>query len=169
MLFLTLMNKLLKNKPVVIAIGVVLVVLVLLIGLFLFFNKSASNKSNQDQSAYPTQVPIPSISAESIGLTLKLGIPGQTVIATVANTQGISAIDYEFSYTAKGNIPRGVFGQFELTKKPVTKEIKLGTCSDKCHYDEDVTNIKIVLKVTKEDGKVYQSEASLAPSAEPTP
>ncbi|HYM65342.1 MAG TPA: hypothetical protein VES68_02565, partial [Candidatus Sulfotelmatobacter sp.] len=106
--------------------------------------------------------PVPTITAESIGLTLKAGAGGKTVIASVSNIEGITAIDYELSYTSKGNIPRGAIGQFDLTKKPVSKEITLGTCSDVCHYDQDVTNIKIVLKVTKDDGKVYQAESKLS-------
>jgi len=109
----------------------------------------------------PTQIPVPTITAESIGLTLKAGFGGKTVIVTLSNTEGISSIDYELSYLSKGDIPRGALGQLDLTKKPVKKEITLGTCSDTCHYDEDVSNIKIVLKITKDDGKVYQSEKTL--------
>lgn len=162
MLFLTLMNKLLKNKNAVIAIGVAVIALVLL-GAFLFlFNKPSTQNQNQDTSVLPTQIPIPTITAESIGLTLKIGVPGKTVIAAVVNTTGITALEYELSYTSKGNIPRGAIGQFDLTKKTVSKEITLGTCSDVCHYDQDATNIKIILKITKDDGKVYQSESSLS-------
>ena len=77
------MNKLLNNKAIVVA-GVVLVILVIVIGLVIVFNKPSSNQANQGASAYPTQVPIPSVSADSIGLALKVSIPGQKVIATVS-------------------------------------------------------------------------------------
>lgn len=156
------MNKeLLKNRKVVIAAGIV-VLLVLFLGFLFLSNKSSNNQNNQDTSALPTQIPVPTITADSLGLTLKAGVGGKTVIVTLANVTGITAVEYELSYTSKGDIPRGAIGQLDLTKKPVSKEITLGTCSDKCHYDEEVSNIKIVLKITKDDGKVYQAEQSLA-------
>lgn len=156
------MNKdLLKNRNVLIVGTVALVLIILVVG-FLVFNKFSQTQNTQGVNSIPTQIPIPTITADSIGLTLKAGVSGKTVIASVTNTNGISAIDYELSYTSQGNIPRGAIGQFDLTKKPVSKEITLGTCSDVCHYDQGVSNIKIVLKVTKTDGKVYQAQASLA-------
>ena len=156
------MNNLLKNKVVLIAGGAI-ILLVLVGGLFLLSSKNkASNQDAQNSNILPTQVLIPTITADSIGLTLKAGASGKTVIVAVSQTSGISGIDYELSYISKGNIPRGAIGQFDLTKKPVSKEITLGTCSDVCHYDQEVTNIKIVLKVTKEDGKVYQAEKTLS-------
>lgn len=158
------MNKeLLKNKKVIIAGGIV-VLLLLFLG-FVFLNGRTSNQ-NQNANATPTEIPIPTITAESIGLTLKMGLGGKTVIAAIANPQGITAIEYELSYISKGDIPRGAIGQFDLTKKPVKKEITLGTCSDTCHYDEEVSNIKIVLKITKENGSIYQSEKTLDPVVE---
>src|SRR3990172_5988988 len=152
-------KNLLKNRKVIIAVGIVLLALIL--GIFLFLSRNFSNQDNQNTSVLPTQIPVPTITAESIGLTLKAGFGGKTVIVTLSNTEGISSIDYELSYLSKGDIPRGALGQLDLTKKPVKKEITLGTCSDTCHYDEDVSNIKIVLKITKDDGKVYQSEKTL--------
>jgi len=166
MLVLTKMNKLLKNKIVLIVLGIIVLVLVLG-GIFLFvFQKSSAQSQNQDAiNVIPTQIPIPSITADSLGLTLTVGVPGQTVIASITNTQGVQSIEYEFSYIAKGNITRGTFGKIDVTKTPAKSEITLGTCSDVCHYDQDVTNIKIVLKITKTDGKVYQSQAILASAA----
>jgi len=152
-------KNLLKNRKVIIAVGIVLLALIL--GIFLFLSRNFSNQDNQNTSVLPTQIPVPTIIADSIGLTLKAGFGGKTVIVTLSNTEGISSIDYELSYLSKGDIPRGALGQLDLTKKPVKKEITLGTCSDTCHYDEDVSNIKIVLKITKDDGKVYQSEKTL--------
>lgn len=163
------MNKLLKNKTLLIASGVALIVIAVLLGVFLFLSKSTGNQVDQSVTAYPTQVPIPSIAADALGLTLKDGTPGQTVIATITKTEGISSVEYEMDYVAKNptlnstdRIPRQVIGSFDVTKMPFTKEIKLGTCSDVCHYDQDITDVKIVLKITKADGKIYQSEAKLS-------
>ncbi|MEK7160262.1 MAG: hypothetical protein AAB702_02170 [Patescibacteria group bacterium] len=159
------MKELLNNKKLVSAGGVVILVVVFL-GFFLLMNKSSNNQNNQDTVALPTQIPVPTITADSLGLTLKTGVEGKTVIVALANAVGISAIEYELSYTSKGDIPRGAIGQLDLTKKPVKKEITLGTCSDTCHYDEDVSNIKILLKITKTDGKVYQAEQVLTSVSE---
>ncbi len=155
------MNKeLLKNRKVIVAVGII-VLLLLFLGFFLLSGKSSNQSKNQNANALPTQIPIPTITADSIGLSLKMGAAGKTVIVALTNKEGITAIEYELSYTSKGDIPRGAIGQLDLTKKTVLKEITLGTCSDTCHYDEGVSNIKIVLKITKDDGNVYQSEKTL--------
>ena len=156
------MKDLFRNKNVRIAVVVAVIVLILLGGFLFLSNRPSTQNQNQDANALPTQIPVPTITADSIGLTLKTGVPGKTVVATIANTAGITAVEYELSYTATGNIPRGAIGQFNLTKNPVSAEITLGTCSDVCHYDQGVSNIKIVLKITKADGKIYQSQATLA-------
>lgn len=154
------MNKeLLKNKKVVIASGVVVLIL-LFLGLFFLSGRNA-NTGNENANLMPTEIPIPTITAEELGLTLEPGPLGRTVIVSIANKEGIKAIEYELSYTSEGDIPRGAIGELDLTKSRVTKEITLGTCSDTCHYDKGVTNVKIVLKITKEDGNVYQAEKTL--------
>lgn len=154
------MNKdLLKNRKFQVAAGVVILILV---GGFLFFKNLTTNTQQAvNNNVLPTEVPIPTITADQLGLTLEVGSAKKTVIVTVTNTNGISAIDYELSYLAKGDIPRGAIGSLDLKKKPVSKEITLGTCSDVCHYDTDVKNIKVILKVTKDDGSVYQATATL--------
>ena len=148
----------LKNKFVLLGGGILLIV-VLFGGLIFFRGSQGQNGANSD--VFPTEIPIPTIIPEELGLSLTEGKPGKTVILTVKNTEGISAIEYELSYSAKDDIPRGAIGSLDLKKKPATKEITLGTCSDVCHYDEDVSNVKIVLKITKDDGSVYSSTASL--------
>jgi hypothetical protein len=160
------MNKFLKNKNAVIFAGVGVLVVVLLIVAALVFNKP-SNQANQNANVYPTQAVIPTIKPEEIGLVLKWGVEGKTVITSVSKTEGISSIEYELSYKSKGDIPRGAFGKFDLKQTTPKNEIDLGTCSSGvCKYDVGITDVKIVLKITKNDGKVYQSQASLAPTAE---
>jgi hypothetical protein len=159
------MNKLIKNKFVLIGGAAIVVIVLIIVSGFLLLSKKSPASSGNTQ-ANPQQVAIQTLSADSIGLTLVEGVPGKTVIATVAKIDGIKAIDYEFSYVAKGNITRGVFGKIDVTKQPAKSEIDLGTCSSgTCKYDQDVTDIKIVLKITKDDGKVYQSQATLTSPA----
>lgn len=145
-----------KNNKLLLIGGIIAIVL-LVGGLVLFTNKSTPEETT------PTVVEesIPSISAEDIGLSLTPGKDKQRVIMTVAKTDGIESLDYELSYTAQGDLPRGAIGRIDVKgKKSITQEIYLGTCSDVCHPDSEVTNIKIIVKVTKTDGKVYQAEAS---------
>lgn len=149
----------------VLAAGAVVILLVIVGGVFLLNSrKSAQVANNQDANVLPTSIPVPTITADSIGLTLKPGLGGKTVIATVANPAGITNIEFTLTYTALVNnedVLRGATGQIDPTKKPASKEITLGTCSDVCHYDSGVKAVKLILKITKDNGKVYQSEASL--------
>lgn len=154
------MNKdLLKNKKFLV-VAVALVLLVLVVGFVMFKNSSSSNVQ-VNGNILPSEAPVPTISASELGLILEAGPAGKSVILTVAKTDGISAIEYELSYISKGDIPRGAIGQMDLKKTPAVKDITLGTCSDVCHYDTEVKDIKILLKITKTDGSVFQSEATL--------
>lgn len=148
-----------KNQKVIIGIGIVLLVLVG--GYFLFF----SNKAKETAVTQP-EVPeetILTLSPEEIGLTLTAIENNRKVLMKIANTSGVVSLEYELSYTSKGDIPRGILGTIDIKSKnkPIEHTIVLGTCSDVCHYDEDVSNIKVILKVTKSDNKVYQSEKTL--------
>lgn len=147
---------LVKNNKLLLIGGVVLIVL-LVGGLVLFSNKSATSST----APTATQESVPTISADSIGLTLKPGSDSHRVVMDVSKTSDIQALDYELSYIAKGNIPRGALGHIDVKSgQKVHQEMYLGTCSDVCHPDSGVTGIKIIVKVTKTDGKIYQSEAS---------
>lgn len=149
-----------KNKNLII-IGVVVLLIIVGGGYFLFSPKESAKPLAIEPAV--VEETVETISPEELGLTLTAGARNRTVILEITNLDGISALDYELSYTAKGDLPRGVVGNIEITstEKTIRKEITLGTCSDVCHYDEDVSDIKLILKVTKADGKVYHSEETL--------
>ena len=131
------------------------ILIVLLGGYFLFF----ANKSSNETTPTIAEQNIPNISADSMGLSLKPGSDGHRVIMTVTKTDDIDSLDYELSYTSKGDIPRGVLGHVDVKKgQKATADIYLGTCSNVCHPDSDVKNIKLVVKVNKTGGKVFQAE-----------
>lgn len=154
------MNKdLLKNRQFQIVVGIA--VLILVFGFLMFKNITSNTQQSVNNNVLPTEVPIPTITADQLGLMLEAGPAKKTIIVTVTNTDGISEIAYELSYISKGDIPRGAIGQMDLTRTPSVKEVTLGTCSDTCHYDTEVSDIKIILKITKDDGSVFQSEATL--------
>ena len=148
-----------KNKNLVIFLIIGLVVLV---GGFLVLsgNKKAA-PVQVDQTAVEERITI--IKPEDIGLSLTASADGKKVIIEVANTKGFVGLDYELSYTSKGDITRGAIGKIDIKQpgKSVGLEIPLGTCSDVCHYDEDVSDIKLILKVSKTDGTVSQVSKSL--------
>lgn len=139
-----------------------LVGLIILIGIgaFVFFNKSSAPAP---VAQTPSEETVLTIKPEEIGLSLAASADSKKVILQVSNTAGISGLDYELSYTSKGDIPRGVIGHIDVKQagKKVIQEITLGTCSDVCHYDQDVSNIKLILKVTKTDGTTSQAQQIL--------
>lgn len=149
----------LKNKKLLIPL-IVVVLLVLTGGVYLF---NARRGSSAPTDIQPTIEVIPTIIPSELGLSLKVSADGKRVIMTITNTKDLTGVDYELSYTAKGGIPRGAIGHIDIEEpgKAVSQEIVLGTCSDVCHYDEGVTSVKLVVKVTKTDGKVYQAEEKL--------
>jgi hypothetical protein len=147
-----------KNKNSIIVLFAVLILIAGIV-LFLVINKKTAQVAVEQT---PSEDKVTEIKPEDIGLTLTASADNHKLILGVAKTAGITKLDYELDYTKKGDIPIGVFGHPQISSgQAVRQEIVLGTCSDVCHYDEDVTNIKLTLKVTKTDGTVDQVEKAL--------
>lgn len=149
-----------KNKNLITLIIIGLVVLVGGGVLILSFGKKAAPVP---VAQAPAEEVVSTMKPEEIGLSLTVSSDNKKVILEVANTKDITGLDYELSYTSKGNIPRGVIGHIDIKQagKKVLQEVTFGTCSDVCHYDQDVANIKLILKVAKTDGSTSQVEKSL--------
>ena len=147
-----------NNKKLIIALVVGLIALV-----GGFFVLSNNKKTEPVVPQTPQEEQVSMIKPEDIGLTLTASADSRKVILEVKNTEGLSGLDYELSYTSKGDMPRGVIGHIDIKVegKPVKQEIILGTCSDVCHYDENVSDIKLILKVAKTDGTTSQASKSL--------
>ena len=147
-----------NSRNILITVGIV--VLLLIIGGVIVLTTKKTVKTTP--VATQQEQAIPTIAASDIGLSLTMSSDGKKVIMQISKTTGLASVDYELSYTSKGDIPRGAIGHvYVKTGQSINQEITLGTCSDVCHYDQDVANIKLVLKVTKLDGNVYQVEQSL--------
>jgi hypothetical protein len=154
------MSNLLKNnRNLVISLVVGLIVLVVAGSLMLLTGK----KSEPIVEEVFQEEQISMMKPEDIGLSLRATSGNRKLILEIENTEGISGVDYELSYISKGDIPRGVIGYIDIKmdSEPVTQEITLGTCSDVCHYDEDISDIKLILKVAKVDGSTAQIEEFL--------
>lgn len=146
-----------KNNRNLIIIAAIVIVVLLIGGIFVL----ASKKSAKPAVPAAQSEEILTLSPLDIGLSLTMGNDSRRVIMEITKTEGVTSLEYQLSYTSKGDIPRGVIGTAEAKGNTIKKEIILGTCSDVCHYDQDVSDIKIILKLTKTDGKVYQVEKSL--------
>lgn len=147
-----------KNKNLVIfsAIGVI----VLIVAGYLFLSKK---KAPAPVAQAPSEEVVLTMKPEEVGLSLTASADNKKLILEVAKTESILGLDYELSYVSKGDIPRGIIGHIDIkiAGKPVKQEIILGTCSDVCHYDEKVADIRLILKVAKTDGTTSQVEKSL--------
>ena len=140
---------------------ILIIGLIVLVGGFLVL--SGNKKAEPDVAQAPLEEQITVIKPEDIGLVLTASSDNRKVIFEVKNTEGLASLDYELSYISKGDIPRGAIGHIDIKEegKSVRQEIPLGTCSDVCHFDEDVSDINLILKVSKTDGTTSQVEQSL--------
>lgn len=150
-----------NNNKKLIMFGIIGLVVLIGAGVLVL----SSNKKPPEPVALEPEAPVEeavnTLSPEGIGLVLTSTLNNKKVIMEIINVADISSLDYELSYKAKGNIPRGAIGHVDVKGKPVKQEIVLGTCSDVCHYDQEVSDIKLILKVVKTDNKVYSVEKSL--------
>lgn len=164
-----------KDKKVLIAAGIVVLLLILGGAYFLISSKLSHQQNGQQTNVEPTQVPILALSPSDIGLTLTISPNMQYATMEITKTSDISSLEYQFIYYALANGPgsqpgqkveRGTYGQATV-KTPgqtVTQKMLFGTCSDVCHYDTGISDISMVVKVTKTDGKVYQVELTPTPT-----
>lgn len=154
-----------KNKTL---IGIIAFVVLLLVGggmYFLSSNTSSQTAIEEDEVAAIEEEEILTLSPEEIGLELSARSDKRAVKFVINNPKDITSVEYEVSYFAKGDIPRGAIGRADSKAGEdtiETKYIDLGSCSSgRCKYDEGVTEVKFTLKITKTDDKVYQVEKSL--------
>lgn len=148
------------NQKTYIIIGAVVLALLAVAGGFFFYTKSASQPVAAPQAQEEQQVL--TLKPEDIGLTLSPiasgKFAGNGVDMSITKLSDISSIDYELSYNSKGDIPRGAIGHIDVKagQSNVDQQLPYGTCSDVCHFDSEVSAVKITLKITKQDGKIYQ-------------
>ncbi len=166
-----------SKKILAIIIAVVILLSVAGGGYYLFAKKAASTDNSQDMIGTPEQV-FPKISKDEIGLSMSATPDKKKVKFAIAKTNGIKSIDYELTYEADaskdgsdegedttGRIQRGVTGTAKslTTGTPYESQyLDLGSCSKNvCRYDTGVKSVSLVLKITKNDGKIYQANDSI--------
>lgn len=151
------MKDILKDKKILGGILVVALVVLIAGGVFVLSSKKDPNSTQQASQ----EEQVLTLKPEDIGLELSLSDDSKKVTMEVTKVDGITSLEYQLLYNSKGDVPRGVIGTIDIKGDKIKKEIVLGTCSDVCHYDEEISNIKIIVKVIKSDGKTYQVEKSL--------
>lgn len=160
----------LKNKQLFMGVVVVVVLILLGGGYFIFSTNRSNTKSSAPQSSSQDES-VSMLKPEDIGLQVISRDDKKAVKFVITKADNITGVDYEITYVAKGNVPRGAIGHIDVTSGisqispniPDTQGyIVLGTSSSGHYkYDEGVTSVKFVLKITKSDNKLYQVEKTL--------
>lgn len=143
---------------------IIIVAVVILLGGGGFYLASRNTQKGPTPTPTPDSQQVLTLQPSDIGLILA-GIDtgkfaGHGISINILKIADIASIDYQLSYTAKGNIPRGAIGHVDI-KPSDTKfmqQLPFGTCSDVCHFDSDVSDVKVTMKITKNDGKIYSVE-----------
>jgi hypothetical protein len=153
-------NQYLKNKNIIIA----LIITLLLFGGVLIRIKTSQQKKVKEETKKQEVLPeaeiIPTIdSSVAVNLTSK---DKKEAILTIKNLpKGTLTIEYELSYLASGNLPKGVVGTIAVEGKDmVERKITLGTCSSgTCVYDTGIKSIKVNLRFEGEyGGRLFEKE-----------
>lgn len=155
------LNKSDKNQKLVI-MGIVLLVFVLGGGFFLSQRSSKLKTSDSEESILPTTQVFPTVDA-SVVVNLAADRLKREVTLTINGVPtGTKTIDYELSYIAEGNLPKGVIGTIEVfNKRNIEKDgITLGTCSSgACVYDKGVESVNVYLKFNGDYGaKIFEGK-----------
>ena len=166
------MNFLKKNKVLVIVVS-----LLLLAGaVTAFLLGNVTNSSSTDESGIVSDKPVKVIQADEIGLVLSARSDKKAIILSVTKLDGVESVEYEVTYDAdvaadssgdsgSGITQRGVVGSPILVNgaSSIKRTIELGTCSKNvCKYDNIVSDIKFVIKVTYSNGDIGSVEESIS-------
>ena len=163
----------LKNKTTLITIGVILIIILLIGGVLLFKNKAASKQSEPTQ--FRSDV-VEELSSSQIGLKIEASPDKKKIRFTIGKLAGIKSASYELTYEADPSTQEKADGAEERVQRGVVGEAKfhsgdskysspwldLGSCSKSvCKYDVGIKSVNLVLKITKDNGKIYQTEGNL--------
>lgn len=152
------------DKKVIIIVAVI-VLLLLGGGGYMVLSKTSSVKPTPVSVAEEEET-VQEISPKDVGLELILRPDKKAIKFVIANASDIETVDYQISYSKEVDgeeVPEGLIGDAKLEDGKIEINYReLGTCSSGvCRYDKVVSPIKITLKITKTDGKVYKAEDSI--------
>lgn len=146
--------------------SVLAIILIAVVGVFIFNKKSSAPIVSSPQEE---EEQIFTLKPEDIGLIFSLRPDKKAVKFGIEKARDISRVEYQIAYTKQvtgEDVPEGLIGEItnsEASASLSTSYRELGTCSSKvCRFDVVVSDVRLILKVTKTDGKVYQVEDSLS-------
>jgi hypothetical protein len=152
--------EIIRNKKILGIVGV-FVVLAILGGVFLLKSNNAQEAPSDDILSGSD---LPTLSPEDIGMEVTVRQDKKALMFELTKADDIKRVEYTIEYEKEiegETVPEGIFGEMNIADDGITKTDyrEFGTCSaGRCRYDDVVSDIKIVLKVTKKDGKDYQVE-----------
>lgn len=160
------MDKLLKNKPLL--LGLIAVALVIGVAGFIFVQNLNGSKNVQTPQESTEEKAI-EMTAEDIGLTLTPNSTNTEVIMEISDVSKFDSFEYEMNYDAEVDgemVPRGAIGsgEVEAGETSITREITIGTCSaGKCKYDKGVKQISFIIRLNLKDGQtgIVKSDLTL--------
>ncbi|MBU3978603.1 hypothetical protein KJ980_02590 [Patescibacteria group bacterium] len=164
-----------KNKITLSIIGVIILLFILGGGYFLFTRQSASKPPADKNQSVIDNGP-EDLSPGDIGLTLTASQNKKQVKFSIDKLSGIKAVAYQITYEADSTkqeiseggdpkIQRGIIGDVKFKSGDSSYEspwIDLGSASKNVvRYDSGVDSVTILLKITKDNNKVFQVEDKL--------
>lgn len=170
--------EIIKQKKILsstIVFGILLVFIV----VFVFVNNSSkTGKQTQEntQTTEEDELTLEDLQESEVQPTVdssvKVDLEAQNynreVILTISGIPNETEnIEYELSYFAKGDLPKGAIGNIDLAsekvKNSLTRTITLGTCSSgTCVYDEGVESVTVTLKFNGSYGaRLFKKEYTL--------
>ncbi|HSW98050.1 MAG TPA: hypothetical protein VLF89_09560 [Candidatus Saccharimonadales bacterium] len=154
-----------QNKSLFVALGVLVLIIVSGIGIFYIASSRKATITTKNGKNYVDSplAPVATLTPDQIGFSMELAQSGQSaghaIDMKITKIEGITGVDYEFSYIYGDSLNQGGFGHLDVKSgaSSLSQEIVLGTCSSGvCRYDVNVSHFKMVLRITKDDGKTYQ-------------
>lgn len=159
-----------KNNRILIVAIIIAALLLLAGGVFVFSGSNDKNAKNDSNTTQESE--IGKLNPKDIGLKLVLSSNNQKVRVIVEKVSDIKLLEYDIAYDADipaselapgedgGKVERGFSDEATITSSQSeyeSKDFDLGSCSrNVCRYDTGVEEVRIIMKVTKRDGKIYE-------------
>ncbi len=147
----------------------VAVIILLIIGgvFYVVYSQNKSTEfSNPNGTTSDSQVQ--TITAEELGLVITVRPDNLAVKFKLNKADDIKHVDYQITYMhvvedSPDPVSEGVTGEMNIAQDGITETDyrTFGTCSATCRYDKEVSDVKLVLKVEKKDGKIYSLEQAI--------
>lgn len=156
---MTSIKNLFQNKKLLAVIGAFLV-LVVLGGIFFLTQKQSVSVSDEDEITEDSG--LPKLTPEDIGMVVTVRADGKALMFKLTKASDIERVEYTIEYEKEiegETVPEGIFGEMNIGQdgRTDTDYREFGTCSSGvCRYDEVVSDVTIMLKITKKDGKDYE-------------